>query len=140
MANEIINLMRCDSQLLMQAAIDIPLDELKELVNESIQQGPIISLRGALYRIEQQTTPPACWEALMVFVSWDAGIVAQDDGNTYAYLLADSANLDRALQSIRKHLDRIEDQGAKQATMRYLQRLVSQAQEPRKHNETNGPR
>lgn len=140
MTNQAIHLTRNDSKLLMRAALDISFGELKALVNDSIQYGPSPSLRGSLHRIEQQAIPPICWESLIEFVSWGAGIVAQEDNHPHAYLLADSAHVDRVLRSIRKHLDRLDDQGKKQATRSYLQRLVAQANPPRKHDKPHEPR
>lgn len=140
MTNQAIYLTRSDSKLLMRAALGISLSELKALVNDSIQYGPAPSLLGSLHRIEKQTTPPICWESLLEFVSWGAGIVAQDDNYSDAYLLLDSAHIDRVLRSIRKHLDRLDEQGTKEATGHYLQRLVAQADAPQKHDKAHEPR
>lgn len=138
MANESTQLARCDYQLLMRAALEISREDLKKLVNDSIQHGPAPSLRGPLHKIEQKIIPPLCWESLLELVSWDAGIVVCD--SQYDYLLADSAHFERVLHSIKNQLDHLDEQGSKQATMRYLQRLVIQAQTPKKHNKPYEPR
>lgn len=124
MRDDITDLSQADTRLLMQAALEISPSELKDLVSDSIQHGPAISLSGPLNRIYQQVIPPNCWEALKEFVDWGAGIIARDPSSQYDYLLADSAHVDRVLRSIAKFLDSVSGQSEKQATLSRQHRLA----------------
>lgn len=117
MNNEISYLTLSDARLFMQAALEMQLSELKYLINDCIQHGPAISLGGRLHRIDQKVISPLCWEALMEFVDWGAGIIACDSNDPFDYLLADSAHVESVLRFIAKRLDSDSGQSKTQATL-----------------------
>lgn len=121
------------TQLLTQAALQIPLGELKALVSDSIQHGPPIHLNGPLTRIEQATTPVNAWLALLEFTGWGAGVLAQESSMFSAYLLADAAHIERVLRIIAKHLESGTGQCDQQAELK-LQKPTPPIKPPRKHD------
>jgi len=135
MHREISLLAHSDVRLLMQVALEMRLSELKDLINASIQHGPAISLRGRLHRIDQKVIPPLCWEALMEFIEWGAGIIAHDANDQSCYLLADSSHVERMLRLIAKHLDSDSGQNEKQVTLNRPNRLPA-IKPSRKHDDS----
>jgi len=121
------------SRLLMQAALEIPLGELKSLVSDSIQYGPPIRMDGPLTRVEQVTTPANSWVALLEFTGWGVGVVAHELGMHSAYLLANSAHLERVLRTIAKRLESDSGQSEQQAKLSQ-QKPPPQIKPPRKHD------
>lgn len=135
MNNDISYLTLSDARLFMQAALEMRLSELKDLINNCIQHGPAISLGGRLHRIDQKVIPPLCWEALMEFVDWGAGIIACDPNDQFDYLLADSNHVEGVLRFITKRLDSDSGQSEKQATLNHQNRLPS-IRPPRRHDDS----
>lgn len=117
MQKEIIELSRLESQMLMRISMEMSLNQLKDLISDSIQHGPVISISGRLHRFEQMVIPPICWEAMKEFVDWGAGIISHHPDNQSCYLLADSAHAERVLRLIAKLLDSDSGQSEKQAKL-----------------------
>lgn len=117
MRDETSPLPQSATHLLMQAALEIPLGELKALVSDSIQRGPAIHLNGPLTRIEQATTPANSWMALLEFTGWGAGVIAHEADAHSAYLVADTAHLERVLRIIANHLESGAGQSEQQAKL-----------------------
>ncbi|SFI61868.1 hypothetical protein SAMN05216206_2560 [Pseudomonas guineae] len=124
-----------DTHLFTQAALEIRLSELKELINNCIQHGPAISLSGRLHRIDQKVIPPLCWEALMEFVDWGAGIIACDPNDQFNYLLADSNHIEGVLRLIMKRLDSDSGQSEEQASLK-RQRQIPSIRPSKKHDDS----
>jgi len=123
MNTEISQLSAAETKLLMQVTLEMRLSELKDFINASIQYGPPISLGGRLHRIDQDLIFPVCWQALMEFVSWGAGIVVHDQDDQSCSLLVDSAHAERLLRLVEKHLHSDSGQGEKQAILNCPNRL-----------------
>lgn len=123
------------SHLLMQAALEIPLGELKSLVSDSIQYGPPIRIHldGPLTRIEQATTPANSWVALLEFTGWGVGAIAHEPGTHSTYLLANSAHLERVLRIIARRLESCTGQRDQQAEIKH-QKPAPPIKPPRKHD------
>ena len=123
------------TRLLMEAALEIPLSDLKALVSNSIQHGPAIHLSGPLTRVDQATIPPNCWEALFDFTGWGAGVIVQNSSAHSAHLLASTVHLDCVLRAIAKHLESDSGQSEQQAKLEHQKRppLIKQ---PRKHDDS----
>lgn len=66
--------------ILVWAGNNLTLVEFIEVINLSIQWGPIPTLKGQLYTIPQNTVPSVAWLALIEFQDWGAGTIA--DGIT----------------------------------------------------------
>ncbi|MCV4156573.1 hypothetical protein OD800_13305 [Pseudomonas aeruginosa] len=111
MHDQISPLSRSASRLLAQAALEINIEELKELVSDCIQYGPLINLDNPLTLIDQATTPPIIWEALINFIGWGAGVITRASCINNSLLYVQSAHLERLLRAISKRLDGSASQG-----------------------------
>jgi len=90
--------------LLFSANEKIPLDDLVTLVNHTVQWGPIPSLAGPYYELDNRTIPAAIWIALNHLIDWGAAAYT-GEGEDHEAIRANMAFVDLIIQAIRKKLN-----------------------------------
>ncbi|WP_225786891.1 hypothetical protein [Pseudomonas sp. Marseille-P8916] len=99
-----------DVAILVWAGNNLTLVEFIEVINLSIQWGPIPTLKGQLYTIPQNTVPSVAWLALIEFQDWGAGTIADGITEDGMLLIADAVLIRRVLAAIRTIMDSIDGQ------------------------------
>lgn len=94
-----------DKKVIDWVGANVLVNELLDVIRESLKWGPIPTLKGDLFEIHQAEIPHSVWCCFLELEDWGGGNLGHIPNTGDAFLLADAIHIDLILCAFRKLLD-----------------------------------